>query len=354
MVTKNEKVASKRQLAWVFDLNKCIGCQTCSVACKVLWTEEEKPGTEQMWWMTVNTKPGRGSPRDWEKMGGGYNGGKPKLGKLPSSEEFGGGWDYNYDEVLRGGKGRSVHLTRKNDLPRATDGARWGPNWDEDEGGGEWPNPYYFYLPRLCNHCSLPACVEACPNDAMFKRKEDGLVLRDEDKCKGAQMCSQACPYKKIYFNKMRNVSQHCIGCFPRIEKGVAPACVRQCPGRAAWIGFLDDESSPVSRFINEWKVALPLHPEFGTHPNVYYVPPLAPAPLNPDGSANEGASRIPPEYLESLFGKDVHSALDTLKQELAKKRNGKDSALMDALIMYEWNEALGPYAKDPAEIVWK
>ncbi|MEE8347074.1 MAG: respiratory nitrate reductase subunit beta, partial [Dehalococcoidia bacterium] len=109
-----------------------------------------------------------------------------------------------------------------------------------------------------------------------------------------------------------------------------------------------------VSRFINEWKVALPLHPEFGTHPNVYYVPPLAPAPLNPDGSANEGASRIPTAYLESLFGTDVNRALDTLKQEMAKKRNGKDSALMDALIMYEWNEALGPYAKDPAEIVWK
>jgi ethylbenzene hydroxylase subunit beta/complex iron-sulfur molybdoenzyme family reductase subunit beta len=196
--------------------------------------------------------------------------------------------------------------------------------------------------------------VEACPNDALFKRDEDGLVLRDEDKCQGAQKCAQACPYKKIYFNKMRNVSQHCIGCFPRIEKGVAPACVRQCPGRAAFIGFLDDESGPVARLVNEWKVALPLHPEFGTHPNVYYVPPLAPAPLNPDGSANEDAPRIPPGYLEALFGADVHRVLDTLKAEMEKKRRGEGSEVMDTLIIYEWKEALGPYTKDPAEIVWK
>ena len=63
---------SKRQLAWVFDLNKCIGCQTCSVACRVLWNDGEE-GADQMWWMTVNTKPGRGTPRDWETMGGGFD-----------------------------------------------------------------------------------------------------------------------------------------------------------------------------------------------------------------------------------------------------------------------------------------
>ncbi|HEU4759600.1 MAG TPA: 4Fe-4S dicluster domain-containing protein [Dehalococcoidia bacterium] len=345
MAAQPKSPTTQRQLAWVFDLNKCIGCQTCSVACKVLWAEEE--GTEQMWWMTVNTQPGRGTPRDWETMGGGYQDGQLQLGHLPARDEFGGGWTYNYDEVLRGGKGRSVHLSRIND------GSRWGPNWDEDEGGGEWPNPYYFYLPRLCNHCTLPSCVEACPHDAMFKRSEDGLVLRNEDLCQGAQLCAQACPYKKIYFNRMRNVSQHCIGCFPRIEKGVAPACVRQCPGRAAFIGFLDDNTSAVSRLVNEWKLALPLHPEFGTLPNVYYVPPLAPAPLNPDGSADESRSRIPPGYLESLFGPDVHRALSLLKAEIDKKRRGEGSAIMDTLILYEWKEALGPFTEDPAQIAW-
>lgn len=337
---------SRRQLAWVFDLNKCIGCQTCSVACKVLWTQDE--GTEHMWWMTVNTQPGRGTPRDWETMGGGYDEqGKPKLGKLPTEEEFGGGWDFNYDEVLRGGKGRNVHLQK------VAGSKTWGPNWDEDEGAGEFPNAYFFYLPRLCNHCSSPVCVEVCPNGAMFKRAEDGLVLRNEDLCKGAQLCARACPYKKIYFNRMRNVSQHCIGCFPRIEQGVAPACVRQCPGRGAWIGFLDDDTSSVAKLVKKWKVAIPLHPEFGTHPNVYYVPPLSPAPLNEDLSINETGHRIPPSYLESLFGPAVHGALDTLKSELDRKRRGEGSELMDILIMYRWQEALGGLDRDPADIVW-
>jgi len=344
-MTRNGKSVAGRQLAWVFDLNKCIGCQTCSVACKVLWTQDDD--TQHMWWMTVNTQPGRGTPRDWETMGGGYRDGKVVLGKLPTREEFGGGWDYNYDEVLRGGKGREVYLHK-------VAGSRsWGPNWDEDEGGGKWPNAYFFYLPRLCNHCSDAPCVEACPSGAMFKRAEDGLVLRDEGRCQGSQACAQACPYKKIYFNEERHISQHCIGCFPRIEQGVAPACVRQCPGRAAWVGFLDDAYGPVGRLVNQYRVAIPLHPEFGTKPNVYYVPPLAPAPLNPDGSANENGDRIPPAYLESLFGPAVHGALTTLKTELAKKRSGRPSELMDILIMYDWKECLGPYARDPAEIVW-
>ena len=340
--------ASKRQLAWVFDLNKCIGCQTCSVACKVQWPEQDA-GTEAMWWMTVNTQPGHGTPRDWEAMGGGYDAkGKLHMGKLPNDEEVGGGWTFNYDEVLRGGGGRDVHLKK-------TGGAQsWGMNWDEDEGGGEFPNAYLFYLPRLCNHCTKPACVEACPSDALFKRAEDGLVLRDEDACQGKQLCRRACPYKKIYWNRERKVSQHCIGCFPRIEQGVAPACVRQCPGRAAFIGFLDDERSAVHRLVSKWGVALPLHPEFGTQPNVYYVPPLSPAPLREDGSFDPSADRIPPEYLESLFGAEVHGALDVLRTELDKKRRGQGSELMDQLILYRWTDALGHLTRDPGEIRWK
>jgi ethylbenzene hydroxylase subunit beta/complex iron-sulfur molybdoenzyme family reductase subunit beta len=336
-----------RQLAWVFDLNKCIGCQTCSVACKVLWTQEE-PGADHMWWMTVNTKPGAGTPRDWEQMGGGYDAArKLQLGHLPTPDEFGGGWDFNYDEVLRGGQGRRVHLKKTAGSPD------WGMNWDEDEGGGEYPNAYFFYLPRLCNHCTRPSCVEACPTGAMFKREEDGLVLRDEDVCMGSQDCAKACPYKKIYFNAERRVSQHCIGCFPRLEQGVAPACVRQCPGRAAFVGFLDDEGSAVHRLVNRFQVALPLHPEFETQPNVFYVPPLSPAPLREDGSFDESGDRIPPAYLESLFGPAVHGALDVLRAELDRKRRGLDSEVMDELILYRWTDCLGHLARDPAEIRW-
>ena len=346
-MTTNGKTAKGKQLAWVFDLNKCIGCQTCSVACKVLWKEGEA-GTEHMWWMTVNTKPGKGTPKDWETMGGGYKGGKLQLGEVPTNEKFGGGWDYNYDEVLHGGKGRDVHLQK---IAGSKD---WGPNWDEDEGGGVWPNAYYFYLPRLCNHCTDAPCLEACPTGALRKDDEYGLVLRNEDDCTGQQQCSAACPYKKIYFNEARGVSQQCIGCFPRIEKGVAPACVRQCPGRAVFIGYIDDETSLVHKFVNEWKVAVPLHGEYNTKPNVFYVPPLAPAPLAADGSINEAGDRIPPEYLESLFGPDVHTALGNIKEEIAKKRRGESSEAMDALILYEWKDALGPFDRDPAEITWK
>ena len=338
---------SNRQLAWVFDLNKCIGCQTCSVACRVLWTEGEK-GADHQWWMTVNTKPGRGTPRDWEKMGGGYDAhGKVQLGHIPTPEEFGGGWNFNYDEVLRGGRGRDVHLQK-------TSGSKtWGMNWDEDEGGGEFPNAYFFYLPRMCNHCTRPACLEACPTGALFKREEDGLVLRDEGACEGNQQCTRACPYKKIYFNEARGVSQHCIGCFPRIEHGVAPACVRQCPGRAAFVGFLDDEAGAVNKLVRKWNVALPLHPEMGTEPNVFYVPPLSPAPLREDGSFDEGGHRIPPSYLEELFGPDVHGVLDVLRTELEAKRRGQGSEVMDTLILYRWKDALGHLDRDPADIVW-
>jgi ethylbenzene hydroxylase subunit beta/complex iron-sulfur molybdoenzyme family reductase subunit beta len=115
----------------------------------------------------------------------------------------------------------------------------------------------------------------------------------------------------------------------------------------------MDDETSLVHRFVHEWKVAVPLHAEFGTKPNVFYVPPLSPAPLNADGSINENGDRIPPEYLESLFGKQVHKALSNLKAEIAKKRRGEGSEVMDALILYEWKDALGPFARDPAEIKW-
>jgi ethylbenzene hydroxylase subunit beta/complex iron-sulfur molybdoenzyme family reductase subunit beta len=334
------------QLAWVFDLNKCSGCQTCSVACKVHWTSGN--GTDPMWWCTVNTQPGRGTPRDWEKMGGGYDGvGNPIPGHLPTAEELGGAWDFNWQEVYFGGKGREVFLEQTQGQPT------WGVNWDEDQGGGEYPNAYFFYLPRLCNHCTRPACLEACPEGAIYKREVDGLVLRNETRCKGEQECVRACPYKKIYFNAERRVSQHCIGCFPRLEKGVAPACVRQCPGRGAFIGFIDDEESAVHKLIRQWGVALPLHAEWNTEPNVFYVPPLSPFKLREDLSVDESERRLPLEYLESLFGPEVEAVLQTLEEHRARRRRGEPSELMNTLIAYEWKELLGPFTADPAEIVW-
>jgi DMSO reductase family type II enzyme iron-sulfur subunit len=334
------------QVAMVFDLNKCMGCQSCSVACKMLWTRQ--PGEEHQWWCTVNTVPGEGAPRGWESMGGGYRDGKLVLGREPTREEFGGGWSFNHEEVFYGGKGESVHLQ-----PHSEDGsdASWGPNWDEDQGAGEYPNSYYFYLPRICNHCTHPACVEACPSGAMYKREEDGVVLRDEDLCSGSRDCMRACPYKKIYFNHSRGVAQHCNLCFPRLEKGVAPACARNCPGRLTFVGQLDDEQGPIHRLVNEWKVALPLHPEFGTEPNVFYVPPLSPYRLNEDRSLDMETPRIPPDYMESLFGPAVHEALATLRREIDHVRAGGSSELLDTLIVYDWKSLFGPYAEEPATV---
>jgi steroid C-25 hydroxylase beta subunit len=345
-IVTGQVVRPKRQLAMVFDLNKCLGCQTCTIACKTLWTREE--GMEHMWWATVNTMPGRGTPRDWEAMGGGFQNGAPRAGRLPTNEEFGEAWEFNYDEVFYGGKGEGAALRPQGKPPS------WGPNWDEDQGSGEYPNSYYFYLPRICNHCTHPACLEACPRRAIYKRAEDGIVLIDETRCKGYRFCMEACPYKKIYFNHVRTISQKCIFCFPRIEKGVAPACARQCPGRLRFVGYLDDEKGLIHKLVKQWKVALPLHSEHGTDPNVYYVPPLSPARLDADGNVDESKPRIPIEYLRSLFGAEVDGALDTLKAEMAKAKRGEKSELIDTLIVYRWpNQIFPDFTKDPATLEW-
>jgi ethylbenzene hydroxylase subunit beta/complex iron-sulfur molybdoenzyme family reductase subunit beta len=338
---------TERQLGFVIDLNKCMGCQTCTVTCKVFWTNDK--GMDHMWWMRVNTMPGRGYPKDWEKMGGGYDGGgKLVLGKRATMEDLGGVMQFNYEEAFYGGKGPQVHLAPKQK-------PTWGPNWDEDIGAGEYPNAYFFYLPRLCNHCGKPACAEACPFQAITKRAEDGVVLIDGAKCAQCQepVCMAGCPYKVIFSNDFIHAAQKCNGCLPRIEQEVAPACVRQCPGRCIWVDFLDNEEGTVDKLVRKWKVALPLHPKFNTKPNVYYIPPLAPPRLDEDGNIDESETRIPMEYLRSLFGEGVDQALATLRQEMGKRRKvpKEPSELMDLLIARSWKEILGPFPKDPSEV---
>lgn len=336
---------SKRQLAMVMDLNKCIGCQTCTIACKRLWTRDE--GMEYMWWNSVNTQPGRGTPRDWEDMGGGFKDGVAQPGQIPTRGEFGEAWEYNHKDVFFGGKGKKEHLQIQGQKPD------WGPNWDEDQGGGEYPNSYYFYLPRICNHCTHPACLEACPRQAIEKNAENGIVTVNEDSCRGYRFCMEACPYKKIYFNQAAKVAQKCIFCFPRIEQGVANACARQCPGRVRFVGYRDDQDAPIHKLVDKWKVAIPLHPEYGTEPNVFYVPPLAPAAFDANGEIDETKSRIPIEYLESLFGPAVNDSLEILKAEMEKSRSGEKSELIDLLIAYKWTDMFGGFDKDPASIEW-
>ena len=334
---------TRRQIAMVIDTNKCMGCHTCTVACKVLKTNDK--GMDHQWWMKVNTMPGRGYPKDWEQMGGGYDAdGRVVLGKRPEKEDYGGIGELPYSEVFFGGKGAQAHLA-------PAEKPNWGPNWDEDIGAGTYPNAYFWYMPRLCNHCTKPACGEACPRKAIHK-DASGVVYIDEAECEGCPdpVCMQGCPYKEVFFNPLRGAAQKCDGCLSRLAEGVAPACVRQCPGRMIWIDYLDNTEGAPHKLVNEWKVALPMHPEYGTKPNVFYVPPLAPPPLSENGEPDPSRSRIPIDELRRLFGPDVDQALQTIEQERQNKRNG-GSELMDLLIARRWHELLGPFTQDPGEV---
>jgi DMSO reductase family type II enzyme iron-sulfur subunit len=317
-----------KQLAFVVDLNKCIGCQTCTVACKRLWTS--KAGEQHVYWRNVETRPGKGYPRNWDQKGGGYNNGELQLGRAPTAGDYGIPYEFDYQgRLFEGEKGR----VRPQPQSSSNGFGSWAPNYDEDQGAGEYPNNYYFYLPRHCNHCNKPACLEACPNDAIYKRVEDGIVLVDKTKCKAARKCIQACPYDKTFFNTSEQKATKCIGCYPRIEKGVATACVAQCVGRAMHVGFIEDTSSSVHKLAKVWRVALPLYPEKGTEPNIFYVPPVL-GPVQEDAQGTlRTEQKIPIEYLVKLFGNDVSRVVATLRDERINRLNNKPSELMDVLI---------------------
>jgi DMSO reductase family type II enzyme iron-sulfur subunit len=267
-------------------------------------------------------------------------------GEIPSLEsDYGRAWNFNHKDVVHSDSKQGKTWLRPDGDPK------WGPNWDEDRGAGTYPQDNHsFYLPRICNHCTHPACLDACPRAAITKRDEDGIVLVDQDRCHGYRFCVEACPYKKVFFDPERQVANKCIFCMPRVEAGVAPACARQCPGRLRFVGYLDDEEGPIHKLVRKWKVALPLHPEYGLEPNVFYVPPMSPRSLDAKG-APTSEPRIPTETLEGLFGPGVREALATIESERAKRKRGEPSELMDTLIAYDWNESFkltGPGESDP------
>lgn len=158
---------------------------------------------------------------------------------------------------------------------------------------GQYPMVRQLFLPVLCNHCDDAPCVPVCPTGASFKW-EDGIVDIDADKCVGCRACMMACPYSNRYYNdgpqnyyekgttayESARVSQHqtnvvmkCNFCRDRVRAGKEPACVANCPTVARYFGDLDDPNSEVSRLIKE-RGGYTLHPELGTKPSVYYLPP--------------------------------------------------------------------------------
>jgi Fe-S-cluster-containing dehydrogenase component len=127
-----------------------------------------------------------------------------------------------------------------------------------------------FFVPKLCNQCTHPACVQACPTGATY-RTRDGVVLIDHKYCIGCQYCVQACPYGARFFRSKEGVTDKCTWCYHRITNGLQPACVEVCPVGARIFGDRNDAQSPISLFIRNNRVQV-LRPETGNAPNVFYV----------------------------------------------------------------------------------
>jgi nitrate reductase / nitrite oxidoreductase, beta subunit len=288
----------RAQLASVFHLDKCVGCHTCSVVCKNLWTDRR--GSEHMWWNNVETRPGAGYPPLWEdqeRHRGGWelDGGELRLrlgsragivGQLfqppvlPTLDDQYEPWTYRYDDLFKAPAGSELPTARPVSAVtgKPVDPSA-GPNWDDDLGGsGEHaaadPNLaaldpeeraallafdrlVFFHLPRTCNHCLNPACAAACPSGAIYKRAEDGLVILGRERCRGWRMCVPACPYKKTFHSWAEGKSEKCIGCYPRLESGEPPACFQACTGRIRYQGVLlyDLEAAARGARAPEWRL---------------------------------------------------------------------------------------------------
>jgi len=390
----------RAQISMVLNLDKCIGCHTCSVTCKNVWTTRE--GVEYAWFNNVETKPGIGYPDDWEdqaKWNGGWERKKngkllPKMGgkmkvlakifanpDLPEIDDYYEPFTFDYEHLQKAPEMDAQPVARPRSLitGERMEKINKGPNWEEILGGefskrskdynfaevekeiyGQFENTFMMYLPRLCEHCLNPACVAVCPSGAIYKREEDGVVLIDQNKCRGWRMCVSGCPYKKIYYNWSSGKSEKCTLCYPRLEAGQPTVCSETCVGRIRYLGvvlydadrigkaaaveketdlyqshldiFLDPndpevqrqaradgvpdtwleaaKKSPIWKMAVEWKIAFPLHPEYRTLPIVWYVPPLSPIQSMAEAGAfgEKGAMpnvrdlRIPIKYLANLL----------------------------------------------------
>ncbi|WP_166980529.1 nitrate reductase subunit beta [Paramicrobacterium fandaimingii] len=431
------------QMSMVMNIDKCIGCHTCSVTCKQAWTN--RTGVEYVWFNNVETKPGVGYPREYEdqeKWGGGWvrtkrgrlklrSGGRiQKLAsifynpKLPEIEDYYEPWTYDYDMLLNAPAGEHTPVAKPKSLLTGDDmKIGWSANWDDNLGGSpetvqndpilkhmsdhvamEFEQSFMFYLPRICEHCLNPSCVASCPSGAMYKRSEDGIVLVDQDQCRGWRMCVSGCPYKKVYFNHKTGKAEKCTLCYPRLEVGLPTVCSETCVGRLRYLGLVlydadrvldaasvEDEkdlleaqrdiildphdpavieaaraeeipedwieaaqNSPIYKLINEYRVALPLHPEYRTMPMVWYIPPLSPVVDVVAGSGNDGEDannlfaaidqlRIPMEYLAGLFSAGDLGPVTESLQKLAAMRSymrginldeGRDESIAEAVGM--------------------
>jgi len=285
----------QRQFAAVFDINKCIACQTCSLACKTTWTSGK--GQEYMLWNNVESKPYGCYPLAWDL----------KLLKTLGPQPWEGDVYAGRTLFEAAPAGSRVLGWRPEDQDYAY------PNVGEDDCAGiiekgasiQVPHlTWFFYLARICNHCTYPACLASCPRGSIYKRPEDGIVLVDQGRCRGYRECVKACPYKKTFFNPMTGTSEKCIACFPKIEKGLQPQCFVNCIGKIRLAGWLSrpekaSPDNPIDYLVHVRQLALPLFPQFGLEPNVYYIPPI----------------HAPAAFLEQLFGPRAQQAIQTYRK---------------------------------------
>jgi Fe-S-cluster-containing dehydrogenase component len=127
-----------------------------------------------------------------------------------------------------------------------------------------------FFVPKLCNQCDNPPCVQVCPVGATFM-SQDGVVLVDKDYCIGCRYCIQACPYGARYLDPRTAVADKCTFCYHRITKGLLPACVEVCPTQARVFGELGARSSPLHRMKRTSSLHV-LKPALNTAPKVLYA----------------------------------------------------------------------------------
>ena len=179
---------------------------------------------------------------------------------LPEIDDYYEPFTFDYEHLQKAPEMEAFPTARPRSLitGERMEKIEWGPNWEEILGGefakrsadynfegvqkeiyGQFENTFMMYLPRLCEHCLNPACVAACPSGAIYKREEDGIVLIDQDKCRGWRMCVSGCPYKKIYYNWSSGKSEKCIFCYPRIEAGQPTVCSETCVGRIRYLGVV-------------------------------------------------------------------------------------------------------------------
>ncbi len=159
----------------------------------------------------------------------------------------------------------SVACKIENDVPTGVFRA-----WVKYVDKGSYPGVRRDFLPRLCNHCEHPSCVRVCPTKATYKR-DDGAVVVDNAKCIACRSCMTACPYDARFVNPVTRVADKCTFCAHRIEKGLQPACVQSCLGRARIFGDLNDRKSEIYACVSKNPVKQ-LNPATGNEPSVYYI----------------------------------------------------------------------------------